>query len=243
MRIIPAIDIIDGKCVRLSQGDYDTKKIYNEDPVEVAKEFEAHGISYLHLVDLDGAKSKHIVNYKVLESIAHQTSLKVDFGGGLKSDEDLKIAFESGANQVTGGSIAVKNPQTFYSWLKKYGAEKIILGADAKDEKIAVSGWQESSDKELLPFIENYFEQGVKYVICTDISKDGMLQGPSTELYKKILGKLPELKLIASGGIATFDDLPQLQVIGCEGAIIGKAIYEGRVSLKQLEKFVLENQV
>ncbi|MGB7785015.1 MAG: 1-(5-phosphoribosyl)-5-[(5-phosphoribosylamino)methylideneamino]imidazole-4-carboxamide isomerase [Salinimicrobium sp.] len=243
MRIIPAIDIIDGKCVRLSQGDYDTKKIYNEDPVEVAKEFEAHGISYLHLVDLDGAKSKHIVNYKVLESIANQTSLKVDFGGGLKSDEDLKIAFESGANQVTGGSIAVKNPQTFYSWLKKYGAEKIILGADAKDEKIAVSGWQESSDKELLPFIENYFEQGVKYVICTDISKDGMLQGPSTELYKKILEELPELKLIASGGIATFDDLPQLQVIGCEGAIIGKAIYEGRVSLKQLEKFVFENQV
>lgn len=241
MRIIPAIDIIDGKCVRLSQGDYNSKKIYNENPLEVAKEFEAHGIQYLHLVDLDGAKSKHIVNYKILEKIAGQTSLKVDFGGGLKSDEDLKIAFESGAKQVTGGSIAVKDPETFSSWLNKFGSQKIILGADAKDEKIAVAGWQESSDKELLPFIRSYYEQGVEYVICTDISKDGMLQGPSFELYQKILAELPQLRLIASGGIAAFDDLPRLQEIGCEGAILGKAIYENRISLKQLEQFILEN--
>ncbi len=240
MRIIPAIDIIDGKCVRLSQGDYNSKKIYNENPLEVAKEFEAHGIQYLHLVDLDGAKSKHIVNYKILERIAGQTSLKVDFGGGLKSDEDLKIAFESGANQITGGSIAVKEPATFFSWLERFGAEKIILGADAKNEKVAVSGWLEDSEEELIPFIQKYSENGVKYVICTDIAKDGMLEGPSFELYEKILEKNPELNLIASGGIATFDDLPRLQEIGCEGAILGKAIYEGRISLKQLESFILQ---
>ena len=241
MRIIPAIDIIDGKCVRLSQGDYNSKKIYNENPLEVAKDFEAHGIEYLHLVDLDGARSKHIVNHKILEKIAAQTSLKVDFGGGLKSDEDLKIAFESGANQITGGSIAVKEPQVFYSWLEKFGSTKIILGADAKDEKVAVSGWLEESEQELLPFIENYVEKGVEYVICTDIAKDGMLQGPSFDLYKKILEEIPNLKLIASGGIATFEDLPALTEIGCEGAILGKAIYEGRINLKQLEKLILEN--
>lgn len=240
MRIIPAIDIIEGKCVRLSKGNYDTKKIYNENPLEVAKEFEDHGIQYLHLVDLDGAKSKHIVNHKVLEQIATKTSLKIDFGGGLKTDEDLRIAFESGANQITGGSIAVKNPETFISWLQTYGADKIILGADANNEKIAVSGWQEESDKELIPFIQQYQKEGVAYVICTDISKDGMLQGPSFELYGRILSETENLKLIASGGISTFDELPKLTELGCEGTIIGKAIYENRISLKQLENFILQ---
>ena len=238
MRLIPAIDIIDGKCVRLSQGDYNSNKIYNENPLEVAKMFQDHGIKYLHLVDLDGAKSKHIVNYKVLESIATGTDLKIDFGGGLKSDKDLEIAFNSGASQITGGSIAVKDPETFLSWLEKYGNEKIILGADAKDEKVAVSGWLEESKEDLLPFIQKYNENGVQYVICTDIAKDGMLQGPSFELYRKILNETPDLNLIASGGIAEFDDLPKLQEIGCEGAILGKAIYENKISLKQLEKFI-----
>lgn len=240
MRIIPAIDIIDGKCVRLSKGDYSTKKIYNENPLEVAKEFEAHGINYLHLVDLDGAKSKHIVNHKVLEQIATKTSLKIDFGGGLKTDADLKIAFECGANQVTGGSIAVKDPHVFKSWLAKYGSDKVILGADANNEKIAVSGWQEESEEELIPFIKNYIKEGIKYVICTDISKDGMLQGPSFELYEKILKNAQDIKLIASGGISTFDELPRLADIGCEGTIIGKAIYEGRITLKQLEEYIIK---
>ena len=265
MRIIPAIDIIEGKCVRLSKGDYDTKKIYNENPLEVAKQFEDHGIQYLHLVDLDGAKSKHIVNHKILEQIASKTNLKIDFGGGLKSDEDLSIAFESGANQITGGSIAVKNPQTFESWLKKFGSDKIILGADTNNEKIAVSGWMEESDQELIPFIQKYQDKGVQYVICTDISKDGMLQGPSFQLYKKIIAECNgvdrsvraesrtsdnlltsdekkvglNLKLIASGGISTFDELPRLAELGCEGTIIGKAIYENRIALKQLEGFIL----
>ncbi|WP_024769322.1 1-(5-phosphoribosyl)-5-[(5-phosphoribosylamino)methylideneamino]imidazole-4-carboxamide isomerase [Aquimarina macrocephali] len=239
MRIIPAIDIIDGKCVRLSKGDYNTKKIYNENPLEVAKEFEAHGIEYLHLVDLDGAKSKHIVNHKVLEQIASKTSLKIDFGGGLKTDDDLRIAFESGANQITGGSIAVKNPDIFTSWLQKFGTDKIILGADANNEKIAVSGWQEESDKELIPFVQEYQKEGITYVICTDISKDGMLQGPSFELYRRILSQTDNLKLIASGGISTFDELPKLAELGCEGTIIGKAIYENRISLKQLEEYIL----
>lgn len=240
MRIIPAIDIIDGKCVRLSRGDYSTQKIYNENPLEVAKEFEAHGIEYLHLVDLDGAKSKHIVNYKILEKIASATSLKIDFGGGLKSDEDLEIAFASGARQITGGSIAVKEPKVFSSWLEKFGSEKIILGADARNRKIAVSGWTEESEEEILPFIRKYEEQGIAYVICTDISRDGMLEGPSFDLYKEIMVGSENLKLIASGGVAGFDDLPALQEIGCEGVIIGKAIYEGRISLKQLENYILQ---
>lgn len=240
MRIIPAIDIIDGKCVRLSKGDYNTKKIYNENPLEVAKEFEAHGIEYLHLVDLDGAKSKHIVNHKILEQIASKTNLKIDFGGGLKSDDDLRIAFECGANQITGGSIAVKDREIFSSWLEKFGADKIILGADAKDEKVAVSGWLEESKEELVPFIQEYQKQGVTYVICTDISKDGMLEGPSFDLYSKILQSSEKgLKLIASGGISTYDELPKLAEIGCEGTIIGKAIYENRISMKQLEEFIL----
>ncbi len=239
MRIIPAIDIIDGKCVRLSKGDYNTKKVYNEDPVEVAKKFENSGIEYLHLVDLDGAKSKHIVNYKILEKISSQTNLKIDFGGGLKSDEDLHIAFESGANQITGGSIAVKNEIIFKSWLYKYGNNKIILGADAYNEKIAVSGWLEESDKELIPFVQKYQKIGIKYIICTDIAKDGMLEGPSFSLYQKILEIIPDIKLIASGGISSFDELPGLAKLGCEGTIIGKAIYENRISLKQLEQFIL----
>jgi phosphoribosylformimino-5-aminoimidazole carboxamide ribotide isomerase len=254
MRIIPAIDIIDGKCVRLSKGDYSTKIIYNENPLEVAKEFEAHGIEYLHLVDLDGAKSSQIVNYKILEQIASKTKLKIDFGGGLKSDADLKIAFESGANQITGGSIAVKNRAIFEKWIAEYGADKIILGADANNEKVAVSGWLEDSDEDLIPFIQEYQNKGIQYVICTDIAKDGMLEGPSFDLYKKILDECDfdssesplaqsrgTIKLIASGGISTFDELPKLAELGCEGTIIGKAIYEGRISLKQLEQYVLTN--
>ncbi|HEA22774.1 MAG TPA: 1-(5-phosphoribosyl)-5-[(5-phosphoribosylamino)methylideneamino]imidazole-4-carboxamide isomerase [Pricia antarctica] len=241
MRIIPAIDIIDGKCVRLSKGDYDTKKIYNENPLEVAKGFEAHGIDYLHLVDLDGAKSKHIVNHKILEQIASKTTLKIDFGGGLKSDNDLRIAFESGAKQITGGSIAVKDADTFKGWIEKYGADKIILGADAMNEKVAISGWQEESSEALLPFIKSYQDNGIQYVICTDIAKDGMLEGPSFDLYRKILDIVPGLNLIASGGISTFKELPKLAEIGCEGTIIGKAIYENRISLKQLESFILDS--
>ncbi|OIV40745.1 1-(5-phosphoribosyl)-5-[(5-phosphoribosylamino)methylideneamino]imidazole-4-carboxamide isomerase [Flavobacterium johnsoniae] len=239
MRIIPAIDIIDGKCVRLSKGDYDTKIIYNENPLEVAKSFEAHGIEYLHLVDLDGAKSSKIVNYKILEQIASQTSLKIDFGGGLKSDDDLRIAFESGANQITGGSIAVKNRTIFEKWISEYGSDKIILGADAKDEKIAVSGWLEDSNEDLIPFIQDYQSKGIQYVICTDIAKDGMLEGPSFDLYSKILAEADGVKLIASGGISTFDELPKLAESGCEGTIIGKAIYEGRITLKQLENYII----
>ena len=239
MRIIPAIDIINGKCVRLSKGDYSTQKIYNENPLEVAKMFEAHGVKYLHLVDLDGAKASHIVNHKVLESIASNTNLSIDFGGGLKSDDDLRIAFESGANQITGGSIAVKNPSTFKSWLKNYGADKIILGADANNEKVAVGGWLEESDEDLIPFIKNYVKEGISYVISTDISKDGMLQGPSFDLYKKILNEAPKIKLIASGGISCFEELPKLAAMGCEGTIIGKAIYEHKISMKQIENYIL----
>lgn len=238
MRIIPAIDIIEGKCVRLSKGDYSTKKIYNENPFEVAKSFEDHAIEHLHLVDLDGAKSKQIVNYKILEQIASKTKLKIDFGGGLKSDEDLKIAFNSGASQVTGGSIAVNNPEIFEKWLSIYGNEKIILGADCHNENIAVSGWQEESELKVLPFIMNYHGKGISYVICTDISKDGMLEGPAFELYQSILKQNPKIKLIASGGISSLKDLEQLKAIGCEGAIVGKAIYENKISLKELMEFM-----
>ncbi len=244
MRIIPAIDIIDGKCVRLTKGDYDTKKVYNENPLEVAKMFEASGIEYLHLVDLDGAKAKHIVNYKVLEQIASKTNLKIDFGGGLKTNEDLHIAFNSGARQITGGSIAVKDPETFEGWISKYGATKIILGADSNAGKIAISGWQEDSTEDVIPFIKAYQKKSIQYVICTDISKDGMLQGPSFDLYKDIISECTNsssgqsIKLIASGGISEIDELPKLIELGCEGVIIGKAIYENRISLKQLEKYI-----
>lgn len=243
MRIIPAIDIIEGKCVRLTKGDYTTKKIYNENPIEVAKEFEDSGIEYLHVVDLDGAKASEIINYKVLEQIATKTNLKIDFGGGLKSDKDVEIAFNSGANQITGGSIAVKNPTIFESWISKYGAEKIILGADFYPDtsggKIATNGWQEESSLELIPFITDYQKKGIQYVICTDISKDGMLQGPSFEVYSELLNSVNSLQLIASGGISTYKEIPKLAENGCEGVIIGKAIYENKISLKQLEQFIL----
>ena len=232
MRIIPAIDIIDGKCVRLSKGDYSTKKIYNENPLEVAKKFEANGIQYLHVVDLDGAKSKQIVNHKILESIAIHTNLKIDFGGGLKSDKDLKIAFECGATQITGGSIAVSNPEIFEKWILKYGTEKIILGADCHNRKIATNGWLKESKLDVLDFIKSYEAKGIQYVICTDISKDGMLEGASNELYKEILEN-SNVKLIASGGVSKFEDLIQLKEMGCEGTILGKAIYEGNISLKE----------
>ncbi|MCG8807759.1 1-(5-phosphoribosyl)-5-[(5-phosphoribosylamino)methylideneamino]imidazole-4-carboxamide isomerase [Tenacibaculum finnmarkense] len=235
MRIIPAIDIIEGKCVRLTKGDYATKKIYNENPVEVAKEFEDNGIEYLHLVDLDGAKSQHIVNYKILEQIASKTNLKIDFGGGLKSNDDLRIAFDNGASQITGGSIAVKNPDVFTGWLTKYGSDKIILGADCIQRKIATHGWLETSEVDVVDFIKEYEKIGIKNTICTDVAKDGMLQGASVELYKEILSK-SGINLIASGGVASIDDLIELKEIGCEGAILGKAIYEGYISLKELQK-------
>ena len=233
MRIIPAIDIIDGKCVRLTKGDYSTKKVYNEDPLEIAKEFEGNGIQYLHLVDLDGARSGKIINHKVLSEIASKTSLTIDFGGGLKSDSDLKIAFDSGATQITGGSIAVKDRDTFINWLDQFGAEKIILGADYKDRMIATNGWEEGSELDVLDFIQGYEARGVRSVISTDIAKDGMLQGPSLELYKEILEKT-NVELIASGGVSNMQDLYDLQELGCNGAIVGKAIYEGNISLKEL---------
>jgi phosphoribosylformimino-5-aminoimidazole carboxamide ribotide isomerase len=238
IEIIPAIDIIEGKCVRLTKGDYDTKKIYNEDPLEVARKFEDHGIRRLHVVDLDGAKAGHIINYRTLEKIAGKTDLVIDFGGGLKTTEDLRIAFESGAQMVTGGSIAVKNPGEFSSWITKYGAEKIILGADAKDKKIAVSGWQEDTTEELIPFVKKYRDKGIEKVICTDISKDGMLEGPSVELYKEMMAEIPRLYLIASGGVSNIKDIEELREAGIPAVIFGKAIYEGRISLKELERFM-----
>lgn len=234
IEIIPAIDIIDGKCVRLSQGDYNAKKIYNEDPLEVAKMFEDAGINRLHLVDLDGAKAKHIVNQSVLEKIVSNTSLTVDFGGGVQSDEDIEITFNAGAAMVTGGSIAVRNRELFTSWLAKYGNEKIILGADCKDHKIAVSGWQEETSLDILSFIGEYIKEGVTKVICTDISKDGMLQGPSIDLYKEILDAFPNLYLIASGGVSCFQDILDLEAAGVPAVILGKAIYENRVTLEEL---------
>jgi len=238
IEIIPAIDIIDGKCVRLSQGDYDSKKIYNENPLEVAKEFEDNGIKRLHLVDLDGAKSHRIINHKILETITSHTNLVVDFGGGLKSDDDLKIAFESGASMITGGSIAVKNKEIFLHWLEVYGNEKIILGADAKDERIAVTGWLESTDFHVVDFIKDYNNKGVKKVICTDISKDGMLQGPSTDLYVKIKEQMPEVYIIASGGVSSLEDIEELEENNIDAVITGKAIYEGKFSLKELSRFL-----
>lgn len=236
IEIIPAIDLIDGKCVRLSQGDYEAKKVYNEDPLEVAKMFEDAGIRRLHLVDLDGAKAKHIVNQSVLQKIASNTSLVIDFGGGVQSDEDIEIAFNSGASMVTGGSIAVRNKELFTSWITKYGADKIILGADCKDHKIAVSGWQEATSVEVIPFIGDYNQKGISKVVCTDISKDGMLQGPSIDLYKDILNVFPNLYLIASGGVSCFQDILDLEKSGVPAVILGKAIYENRVTLKELSR-------
>lgn len=237
MHLIPAIDLIDGKCVRLTEGDYSRKKVYNEDPLEAAKAFEAHGIRRLHLVDLDGARARHIVNHKVLERIATQTSLWIDFGGGLKSDEDLRIAFENGARQVTGGTVAVKNPELFLGWLKQYGPERIILGADVKGGMISVSGWQEQSGLDLFAFLEDYIQKGVQYSICTDISRDGRLEGAALGLYQDIIARFPELKLIASGGVTSISELERLRAAGCYGAIVGKALYEGKIRLEEVKEW------
>jgi phosphoribosylformimino-5-aminoimidazole carboxamide ribotide isomerase len=233
MRIIPAIDIINGKCVRLEQGKYDQKKNYHEDPIQLARTFEDAGVKYLHLVDLDGAKARKIINHNILKSISRETDLHVDFGGGIQTEEELKKAFENGARQVTLGSMAVNQPEVFMQFLQKYGADKIILGADCKNRKIATHGWMEESEKDVLEFIQHYEDKGTRYTVCTDISKDGMLQGPSFELYKEILNN-SNIKLIASGGISSIDDLYKLRDLGCEVAIIGKAIYEGNISLKEL---------
>ncbi len=254
MKIIPAIDIIDGKCVRLTQGDYQKKTIYSKSPLDVAKKFEDHGIEYLHLVDLDGAKQSRVVNYDILEKIASKTSLRIDYGGGIRSEEDVKTVLESGARQLTVGSVAVKNPKDVERWLKIYGSDRIILGADAKDGNIATHGWQKSSELDAIDFIKSWLKKGIEYVICTDISKDGMLAGPSTELYTKILSIdstapadaiIPSaddsennVQLIASGGVTSMEDLHGLKKIGCEGAIIGKAIYENTITLKELRKFI-----
>ena len=237
MIIIPAIDIIDGKCVRLTKGDYDQKTTYNENPLEVAKMFEDAGFTHLHLVDLDGAKSGHIVNQHVLKSITQNTNLKVDFGGGVKTDQDIQLAFESGAQQITGGSIAVKNPVIFESWISTFGSDKIILGADVHDNKIAVGGWLETTQLDLFEFLNSYISKGIQYVICTDISKDGLLQGSANELYAEIIQQFPQLKLIASGGVTSISDLEKLTKIGVYGAIVGKAIYENKLTLNELIQF------
>lgn len=237
MLIIPAIDIIEGKCVRLTQGDYAQKKIYNEHPLEVAKQFEDAGLSHLHLVDLDGAKAKKVINWKVLEAIASKTKLNVDFGGGVQSDEDLKIVFDCGAKQVTGGSIAVKNPEHFSRWLSEYGGERIILGADAKNERVAVSGWEEGTTLWVYDFVQKWVEAGAKYTISTDVAKDGLLQGPSFELYKNLQAQCPTLNIIASGGVSNMSDLEALAEMKIYGVIVGKAIYEGRVQLSDLQSF------
>ena len=239
IELIPAIDIIDGKCVRLSQGDYDKVKEYSASPADVAKEMEDHGITRLHVVDLDGAKSKHVVNWRTLEQIANETSLVIDFGGGVKTDDDLRIVFECGAQMVTGGSIAVKEPATFQCWLCTYGPERIILGADVKEGKVAVSGWLEDSNNELKSFLEHYTQQGVQKVICTEISRDGMLQGPAISLYKDILAQLPNLYLIASGGVSSMADIEALAEANIPGVIFGKALYEGQISWQDIERFII----
>ena len=241
MKIIPAIDIIDGKCVRLSQGDYERKKVYNENPLAVAQDFQNHGITHLHLVDLDGAKSKKVVNIAVLETIARSTDLHIDFGGGVKSDEDLKKVFAAGAKQVTAGSIAITDPDKVRDWLYTYGSERIILGADVKDEKIAINGWQEESEVLIFDFLKQFYSARMRYVICKDIAKDGMLQGASVDLYRQILQRFPDLQLIASGGVSNMDDLHELREIGLYGAIVGKAIYEGNITLEDIHAFSKKN--
>lgn len=237
IELIPAIDLIEGKCVRLTKGDYNTKKVYNEDPLEVAKMFEDYGMRRLHLVDLDGARQGRIVNYRMLEKLATRTSLIIDFGGGLKHEDDLEIAFESGAQMVTGGSIAVKKPEVFASWITQYGNNRILLGADAKDNKIAVSGWEETTDIELIPFIQAYYNKGIRKVISTDISKDGMLGGPAIDMYSEIKKAIPSIYLIASGGVSSIGDIEKLEEAKIQAVIFGKAIYEGRIQLKDLIKF------
>lgn len=238
IELIPAIDIIDGKCVRLSQGDYHTKKVYNENPLEVAKEFEAYGIHRLHVVDLDGAASQHVVNYRTLEQIASRTSLIIDFGGGIKTSGDIEIAFDSGAEMVTLGSVAVKSPELFDEWLRLYGSGKVILGADVKDNRIAINGWKEESPIELMPFLNDYIKKGVTKVLCTDINRDGMLEGPALTLYQNIMKAHPELHLIASGGISSLDDILKLDEAGIPAVVFGKALYEGRISLKDLSRYI-----
>jgi phosphoribosylformimino-5-aminoimidazole carboxamide ribotide isomerase len=237
IELIPAIDLIDGKCVRLTQGDYNTKKIYNNDPLEIAGMFEGHGIRRLHLVDLDGAREGRIVNYRVLEKLATHTGLLIDFGGGLKREEDLRMAFECGAKMVTGGSIAVKDPETFTSWINRFGSKKIILGADVKEGKVAVNGWTETTDKALIPFIEEYYNKGITKVICTDIGRDGMLQGAAIDLYQEIRAALPGMYIIASGGVGSMEDIEKLAEAGIPAVIFGKAFYEGRIQMKDLLRF------
>ncbi len=238
MEIIPAIDIIDGKCVRLTQGDYAQKTIYNENPLEVALAFEAIGIARLHLVDLDGAKLGKVVNYKVLEKIASKTKLTIDFGGGIKTDDDIETVFNYGADLATIGSVAVKNKSLFFTWIKKYGSSKLFLGADVRNEKIAINGWLETTNVSIYDFVEEHLKEGIKSVFCTDISKDGLLQGPSIDLYKNILNKFPKLNLTASGGVSQLSDLEELKQIGCSGAIVGKAIYENKITMNELKEFI-----
>lgn len=234
IELIPAIDIIDGKCVRLTKGDYDTKKIYNEDPVSVAKEFEAHGIRRLHVVDLDGARSKHIVNDKVLQRIARETNLVIDFGGGIKTDEDVARAFEAGAHMITIGSIAVTDPERSMEWLHKYGPDHIVLGADVRNGRVSINGWKEDSQEELVPFLDRYLSEGMRNVLCTDISKDGMLQGPAIALYREVMEHYPDCHLIASGGVSSMDDIRALEAAGIPAVVFGKAIYEGKIKLEEL---------
>lgn len=234
IELIPAIDIIDGKCVRLTKGDYDQKKVYNDDPIEVAKQFESLGFRRLHVVDLDGAKSKHIVNVDVLKAITSATNLIVDFGGGIKTDNDIELAFANGASLVTIGSIAVTQPELFASWLEKYGADRIILGADVRNGKISINGWKEDSAEDLLPFLKYYINKGVINVLCTEISKDGMLEGPATDLYKEVMAEYPNLNLIASGGISSNEDIKELNRYGIPSVVFGKAIYEGKIDMKEL---------
>ena len=238
IELIPAIDIIEGKCVRLTQGDYSTRKVYNEDPLEVAKMLEDNGIRRLHVVDLDGAREGRIINYRTLDRIASRTSLIIDFGGGLKGESDVEIAFESGAQMITGGSIAVREPETFSAWIDKFGSERILLGADAKDRKIAIGGWKETTDVELIPFIEGYYKKGITKVVCTDIARDGMLQGPSVELYREIREAIPTLYIIASGGVSSVADIERLDEAGIPAVIFGKALYEGRIQLRDLLRFM-----
>lgn len=242
IELVPAIDMIEGKCVRLTQGDYDTQKIYNESPLEVAKQFQDAGVTRLHMVDLDGAKAGHIVNYRMLEKVASHTDLSIDFGGGLKSDDDLHIAFDCGAQMVTGGSIAVKNPDLFLSWITRYGSERIILGADAKEKKIAISGWKEGTAIDLIPFIKDYQSKGISKVICTDIARDGMLQGPAVKLYQEMQQEMPGLYVIASGGVSSMEDIERLEEANIPAVIFGKAIYEGQISLKEIETFIVRKE-
>ena len=234
IELIPAIDLIDGKCVRLTQGDYSSQKVYNENPVEVAREFADYGIRRLHIVDLDGAKSQHVVNLQVVEQIRSATDLVIDFGGGVKSDADLQKAFDAGADMVTIGSLAVKQPETFLRWLDIFGASRIILGADVRNGLISINGWQEEDGEQLIPFVRKYVEKGVVQVLCTDISKDGMLQGPAIELYRQVLSSFPDLHLIASGGVSSIDDIKALDEAGVPAVVFGKAIYEGKIKLSDL---------